>query len=98
MKYKRTNSLLFAFFVIIFFFSVLKASDAYIVYWIVCLVKLLLKWSFSPCRVKRHKDDCLCAICVMMRRRQEREESAQIEDHLQTSSSHVAQEMKPEVY
>ncbi|KAI8532061.1 hypothetical protein RHMOL_Rhmol11G0184200 [Rhododendron molle] len=46
--------------------------------------------------VKRHKDDCLCAICVMMRRRQEREESAQIEDHLQTSSSHVAQEMKPE--
>lgn len=97
MKYKQTNSLLLAFFVL-YFFSVLKALDAYIVYWIVCLVKFLLKWSFSPCRVKRHKDDCLCAICVMMRRRQEREESAQIEDHLQTSSSHVAQEMKPEVY
>lgn len=46
--------------------------------------------------VKRHKDDCLCAICVMMRRRQEREESAQTEDQIQTSSSHVAQEMKPE--
>lgn len=24
-------------------------------------------------RVKRHKDDCLCAICIMKRRRQERE-------------------------
>ncbi|XP_076931505.1 uncharacterized protein LOC143596684 [Bidens hawaiensis] len=25
--------------------------------------------------VKRHKDDCLCAICIMMRRRQEREQT-----------------------
>ncbi|GMP39405.1 hypothetical protein CsSME_00010251 [Camellia sinensis var. sinensis] len=46
--------------------------------------------------VKRHKDDCLCAICVMMRRRQEREESAQIEDQIGTSYSHLAQEVKPE--
>lgn len=25
--------------------------------------------------MKRHKDDCLCAICIMMRRRQEREQT-----------------------
>ncbi|KAA8536585.1 hypothetical protein F0562_029063 [Nyssa sinensis] len=47
--------------------------------------------------VKRHKDDCLCAICVMMRRRQEREENAQmVEDDIGTNSSHLAQEVKPE--
>ncbi|XP_059653579.1 uncharacterized protein LOC132300495 isoform X2 [Cornus florida] len=43
--------------------------------------------------VKRHKDDCLCAICVMMRRRQEREESTQtVEDQIGASNSHLAQE------
>ncbi|KAL6964448.1 hypothetical protein U1Q18_035500 [Sarracenia purpurea var. burkii] len=46
--------------------------------------------------VKRHKDDCLCAICIMMRRRKEREESAKIEDQIGTSNSHLDQEMKLE--
>lgn len=46
--------------------------------------------------VKRHKDDCLCAICVMMRRRQEREENAQTVDDMETSDSHLAQEAKLE--
>ncbi|XP_057494436.1 uncharacterized protein LOC130779699 [Actinidia eriantha] len=46
--------------------------------------------------VKKHKDDCLCAICVMMHRRQEREESAQIEDQTGPINSHQCQEMKPE--
>lgn len=36
--------------------------------------------------VKKHKDDCLCAICVMMRRRQEREEIAQIVENQIESS------------
>ncbi|XAR49349.1 hypothetical protein NMG60_11032524 [Bertholletia excelsa] len=46
--------------------------------------------------VKKHKDDCLCAICVMMRRRQEREESAQSEDQREHSYRHLAQDVKPE--
>lgn len=41
--------------------------------------------------VKRHKDDCLCAICVMMRRRQEREESLRREE-----KSHLVQDVKLE--
>ncbi|KAL1831737.1 hypothetical protein ACET3Z_001388 [Daucus carota] len=37
-------------------------------------------------KVKKHKDDCMCAICVMMRRRQEREANAQsADDHIESS-------------
>nr|GME02240.1 bromodomain-containing factor 1 [Ipomoea batatas] len=47
--------------------------------------------------LKKHKDGCLCAICVMMRRRQEREESARVlEDQMETSSEYP-DEAKPEV-
>ncbi|XP_047335240.1 bromodomain testis-specific protein [Impatiens glandulifera] len=42
---------------------------------------------------KKHKEDCLCAICVMIRRRKEREESTRILDPDQgKSDSHLAQE------
>ena len=30
-------------------------------------------FKICSCRVKRHKDDCMCAICIMKRRRRERE-------------------------
>ncbi|CAK9147344.1 unnamed protein product [Ilex paraguariensis] len=46
--------------------------------------------------VKRHKDDCLCAICVMMRRRQEREDAQIVEDQLETSEDHPGHEVKRE--
>lgn len=31
-------------------------------------------------RLKKHKEGCLCAICVMIRRRQEREETTRLLD------------------
>lgn len=37
-------------------------------------------------KVKKHKDDCMCAICIMMRRRQEREANSQpADDHVESS-------------
>ncbi|KAK1385909.1 Bromo domain-containing protein [Heracleum sosnowskyi] len=37
-------------------------------------------------KVKKHKEDCMCAICIMMRRRQEREANAQpADDHIESS-------------
>ncbi|XP_074331024.1 uncharacterized protein LOC141668188 [Apium graveolens] len=37
-------------------------------------------------KVKKHKEDCMCAICIMMRRRQEREANAQPDDdHIESS-------------
>lgn len=47
--------------------------------------------------VKRHKDDCLCAICIMMRRRQEREQIMHPADDQTETSDGLVQEVKTEV-
>lgn len=44
------------------------------------------------CRFRRHKSDCLCAICVLMRKRKEREEKERI------ARGQIAEELKQEVY
>lgn len=47
--------------------------------------------------LKKHKDGCLCAICVMMRRRQEREESSRVlDDQFDASDGYMDEEVKPE--
>lgn len=49
--------------------------------------------------LKKHKDGCLCAICVMMRRRQEREETARmLDDDFDASDNYMDEEVKPKVY
>ncbi|XP_009596406.1 uncharacterized protein LOC107792917 isoform X1 [Nicotiana tabacum] len=45
--------------------------------------------------LKKHKEGCLCAICVMIRRRQEREESTRLLDD-QEASDDYPEEIKPE--
>ncbi|KAK9929074.1 hypothetical protein M0R45_026184 [Rubus argutus] len=46
---------------------------------------------------RRHKSDCLCAICVLKRRRREREENAQIiKSQLEASDNNLSQEFKQE--
>ncbi|XP_057977899.1 uncharacterized protein LOC131164611 [Malania oleifera] len=47
--------------------------------------------------IKRHKDDCLCAICVVRRRRLERKDNAQIvEDQIGSCDGNLASEFKQE--
>ncbi|KAK9069629.1 hypothetical protein SSX86_011533 [Deinandra increscens subsp. villosa] len=46
--------------------------------------------------VKRHKDDCLCAICIMMRRRQEREHIMNPADDQAETSDGLTKEVKHE--
>ncbi|KAI3810399.1 hypothetical protein L1987_20011 [Smallanthus sonchifolius] len=46
--------------------------------------------------VKRHKDDCLCAICIMMRRRQEREHIMNPADDQPETSDGLVKELKHE--
>ncbi|XP_024968352.1 bromodomain-containing factor 1 [Cynara cardunculus var. scolymus] len=46
--------------------------------------------------VKRHKDDCLCAICIMMRRRQEREQIMHPADDQTETSDGLVYEVKTE--
>ncbi|KAL3515716.1 hypothetical protein ACH5RR_022618 [Cinchona calisaya] len=47
--------------------------------------------------LKKHKDGCLCAICIMMRRRQEREETARmLNDQFDASDDYMDEEVKPE--
>ncbi|KAK1440376.1 hypothetical protein QVD17_06201 [Tagetes erecta] len=46
--------------------------------------------------VKRHKDDCLCAICIMMRRRQEREHIMNPADDQTETSDGLVKEVKHE--
>ncbi|CAI9101561.1 OLC1v1038916C3 [Oldenlandia corymbosa var. corymbosa] len=47
--------------------------------------------------LKKHKDGCLCAICVMMRRRQEREESARaLGEQFETSDDYMDEDGKPQ--
>lgn len=60
--------------------------------------KSLYHYCFSTFRrVKRHNDDCLCAICTMVRRRQEREYIMNpAGDQIETSDG-LVQEVKPEV-
>lgn len=54
--------------------------------------------SLDVSRLKKHKDGCLCAICVMMRRRQEREESARMfEDHAEASDDYIDEEARAQV-
>lgn len=52
---------------------------------------------FSFCR-RRHKLDCLCAICVLKRRRREREENARLtKGQIGVSDNELGQEFKQEV-
>lgn len=46
--------------------------------------------------LKKHKEGCLCAICVMIRRRQEREETTQSLDDQGEASDDYPDGMKPE--
>ncbi|XP_051146900.1 uncharacterized protein LOC127262311 [Andrographis paniculata] len=47
--------------------------------------------------LKKHKEGCMCAICIMMRRRQEREEIARLmEGPTEGSDDSVGEDMKPE--
>lgn len=46
-------------------------------YWIMAYVKCFA-CSFNIICRRHHKHDCLCAICVLKRRRKEREETARI--------------------
>lgn len=46
--------------------------------------------------LKKHKEGCLCAICVMIRRRQEREESTRSLDDQVEASDDYPDDMKPE--
>ncbi|CDO97612.1 unnamed protein product [Coffea canephora] len=47
--------------------------------------------------LKKHKDGCLCAICVMMRRRQDREETSRmLDDQFDAGDGYMDEEVKPE--
>lgn len=60
-------------------------------------LKLILFPEVLICR-RRHKSDCLCAICVLKRRRKEREENARLAKGLTgASDNNYAQETKQEV-
>lgn len=51
------------------------------------------------CRLKKHKEGCQCAICVMMRRRQEREEiSRMMGGQIEGSDDSLGEDIKPGVY
>lgn len=68
---------------------------------LLCLLRNSLKLILFPevliCR-RRHKSDCLCAICVLKRRRKEREENARLAKGLTgASDNNYAQETKQEV-
>ncbi|EXB29042.1 Bromodomain-containing factor 2 [Morus notabilis] len=45
---------------------------------------------------RRHKSDCLCAICVLKRRRREREENARIAKSLEIGDNNPIQELNQE--
>lgn len=49
------------------------------------------------CRLKKHKEGCQCAICIMMRRRQEREEIARMMGG-EVSDDSLDEDIKPEVF
>lgn len=52
---------------------------------------------FLFCR-RRHKSDCLCAICVLKRRRREREENARIaKSQTEGGDNNLSPEFKQEV-
>ncbi|XP_042509546.1 bromodomain testis-specific protein isoform X2 [Macadamia integrifolia] len=47
--------------------------------------------------INRHKSDCLCAVCVVRRRRKEREGNSQVtENEIRISDSNLSQELKHE--
>ncbi|KAK6157031.1 hypothetical protein DH2020_011279 [Rehmannia glutinosa] len=46
--------------------------------------------------LKKHKEGCQCAICVMMRRRQEREEIARLMGGTEGSDDSLGEDIKPE--
>lgn len=49
------------------------------------------------CR-RRHKNDCLCAICVLKRRRREREENARLaKGHIGATDNNYTEETQQEV-
>lgn len=51
------------------------------------------------CSLKKHKDGCQCAICVMMRRRQEREEIARlVGGPTYVSDDSLGEDIKTEVF
>lgn len=66
--------------------------------------KIYIKGSHSKTKarkhhgVKSHKENCLCAICIMKRRRIEREKTAQtIDDHFIIGDCNLAQEVNQEI-
>ena len=59
--------------------------------------KLFLYCEVLICR-RRHKNDCLCAICVLKRRRREREENARLaKGHIGATDNSYTEETQQEV-
>lgn len=59
--------------------------------------KLFLYCEVLICR-RRHKNDCLCAICVLKRRRREREENARLaKGHVGATDNNYTEETQQEV-
>ncbi|XP_050157599.1 uncharacterized protein LOC126631525 [Malus sylvestris] len=58
------------------------------------LEKLFLCFEISSVFRRHHKADCLCAICVLKRRRREREENDRIAKSHGASDNSLAQELK----
>ena len=70
-------------------------------FWLIILTKMVQKL-FLYCEVlicrRRHKNDCLCAICVLKRRRREREENARLaKGHIGATDNNYTEETQQEV-
>ena len=70
-------------------------------FWLIILTKMVQKL-FLYCGVlicrRRHKNDCLCAICVLKRRRREREENARLaKGHIGATDNNYTEETQQEV-
>ena len=70
-------------------------------FWLIILAKMVQKL-FLYCEVlicrRRHKNDCLCAICVLKRRRREREENARLaKGHIGATDNNYTEETQQEV-
>ncbi|KAK6130098.1 hypothetical protein DH2020_036148 [Rehmannia glutinosa] len=59
-------------------------------------VMLMIQITLISFRLKKHKEGCQCAICVMMRRRQEREEIARLMGGTEGSDDSLGEDIKPE--
>ncbi|KAK6159653.1 hypothetical protein DH2020_003034 [Rehmannia glutinosa] len=57
---------------------------------------LMIQRTLMSFRLKKHKEGCQCAICVMMRPRQEREEIARLMGGTEGSDDSLGEDIKPE--